>query len=1671
MESSIDPAALSHYQILGINLAATPEDIRKAYREKARQYHPDKNPEAIAEEWMKQLNKAYSVLSDNIQRADYNECKEDDEGWTGDPVAALPQGKRLSEDFMKEFLIWTRTRRVDGLGLFPEALTKNLKDFLQGPYKELVNTSRRVSSEPNPRPKKITKGSSHEELSHAIRETMDDPSLNATAGPVLEVLIGIVDHSRTSGSTQVLNEGTRVPIIDLSSVAKDKLRLLLHLFTATDTHGNIDRLSHEELVLRISEFVPHTHVQQPPDSQATPHKCNNCKQQFRALIRPKHPCFACGNHFCNSCLPHHRKVPHFGQMKPQRVCQSCCNYLDRKDMEDWVETGLQTLKAGKLEQLRAALGCFTMAVCSYDQSNKPIIALAKELLNQGLPEMAMPLVVTLAQSREPKEALQAYLFQASALKSWAYQPNTKWDDQWQLMLAAKEAYNLACEVASSMDSSTEVPDLATQKSELDSLLHALVEQKEHDHKCQVRKTMLLLDLAWQNRDWEQLLAFVSANDDQQFILKLVTDSEDCTIEALECFLKAKEGFLERMIPEDRFPLIFLRSIVKLSKGQFSDGLADIEIVAWSGHHTRWLSKATVDIVLALLDKHPESVLPLQAVNAMCEKLASGLPVSGGSVLLPTAEELNPPSAIQWPELIVPGHNIKALRKYEQAVIKQVQENKMTEREAALAYIDFCVACDHPAEVAMSFLIASFWFLKELRSKATKATSAQSEIYSLKKAVLWCVERAYAVSHLTLHPGMQLYVSRLALGAALAATQLAGRLATPEDSKLVVQLLHTIVYSCRFCPFWHAPAITVSEALLLNILSGRVHSEFILGLQHFEPDRFPMHVSELRYQLYENDLRHLCPLQDSPGAHARAMEEMLREKGWSWEDVVNLMTSPLTPRTSEGWLVQQPSLGTLLEYAELKGFVLNLDADAPSIELLVVPSDGRRGKPGLLSRADVDTVLQLNTDDLFPIYFSLDAPSTDQHFHPFQQFRYADELAGTDLLHTLFHTDYLMKSFSVGSDVSAKPPFNQRPCSESLTAGLPPKLQRALRPVKERGYSHNRMHRFWIQADELVYDVKQSGSRVEFLLGKPKMIVRSHPLFPGLEGKLQDTPEDDDPDSPAAQFANDLTANYDEIGKHFPMFARLEELCKLQFLGLILESILKDMQEKAAGRGIEVTDRMLHEIQQDSRQHQQTQVANMLRDLRRQVGVWPAADDWETRRNAVLEIQRNLPQYASYDEIEPHVQQALRQKDQNTLTQVVDAIMESCPNRLTRSTLQMYVTQWLSQNPSSAERDLMNFICSALPLPTRESIRQILLEHHRQRHNAFRREVERLQVAAKRQAHTRPVKSPPCKWVPAALHKQESDDGTSFSLCYGGVLIAPKIRQGTVPPSRSTTRSVKIQVQNTNRSAPSSSNRSRFSAPTSLSSAAAATLSASSGGHQWDHVFARNPEGRIIDPKKSRDIWSRIKDEAETDWRRNLNMVYVTTSSQQRKAKGCTMNNANFNAILIASKTSVRAAGRSSKRGGKRGGNGGSNGGGSGKRGGNGGSNGGGSGSDDGGDGKPDKYDVIAKQDRVWQKIRQELAYTKWRHPRYGLFYEVKHEGEYKWLAHDHDRHGGSLVKMFELKGDPKNKGKKRLVFIKSCDYDEEKNELILMWDKAESNKGKTIPIHEMTNRRELKKKD
>ena len=65
-------AGKDYYEVLGVDRGADAKTIKRAFLKRARKLHPDVSNDPDAEERFKEVNEAYSVLSDERKRANYD---------------------------------------------------------------------------------------------------------------------------------------------------------------------------------------------------------------------------------------------------------------------------------------------------------------------------------------------------------------------------------------------------------------------------------------------------------------------------------------------------------------------------------------------------------------------------------------------------------------------------------------------------------------------------------------------------------------------------------------------------------------------------------------------------------------------------------------------------------------------------------------------------------------------------------------------------------------------------------------------------------------------------------------------------------------------------------------------------------------------------------------------------------------------------------------------------------------------------------------------------------------------------------------------------------------------------------------------------------------------------------------------------------------------------------------------------------------------------------------------------------------------------------------------------------------------------------------------------------------------------------------------------------------
>ncbi|HVV86122.1 MAG TPA: DnaJ C-terminal domain-containing protein [Kofleriaceae bacterium] len=88
-----------YYDVLGVDKGADEAEIKRAYRELARKYHPDLNPDGA--ETFKQINEAYAVLSDPRERSRYDRWGHEGEAGVGGFASVVDAAQEVINDVLR----------------------------------------------------------------------------------------------------------------------------------------------------------------------------------------------------------------------------------------------------------------------------------------------------------------------------------------------------------------------------------------------------------------------------------------------------------------------------------------------------------------------------------------------------------------------------------------------------------------------------------------------------------------------------------------------------------------------------------------------------------------------------------------------------------------------------------------------------------------------------------------------------------------------------------------------------------------------------------------------------------------------------------------------------------------------------------------------------------------------------------------------------------------------------------------------------------------------------------------------------------------------------------------------------------------------------------------------------------------------------------------------------------------------------------------------------------------------------------------------------------------------------------------------------------------------------------------------------------------------------------
>ena len=322
----IDPDKEEHinyYDLLEVPVTSTGEEIRSAFLQKARQYHPDKNYDRNTEELMKLFNKAYQVLRDPVERERYDESMDCDEtSISRKPLAALGHGCIASLEVRQlyESSLRSNPKYLSVIKNFSTTLNAKITEFYRQKFKDFI---------PNHDLETCTQSTSihkHSILTE-ILSNMDEVhdimvSHEHVTFRLEDVLFDIVKYAQTVKNPNmagVIPVGAEVPIIDFSHIGIEKLRYLLNLF---DNTLPPEKLFQANALATLDPFVPKVHV-------SPIHPTLKKKFSFKPV------CCLCKVNKSQYQL----RLPRVGLMSPQNVCQQCKSQTLNQDMNEWINLG------------------------------------------------------------------------------------------------------------------------------------------------------------------------------------------------------------------------------------------------------------------------------------------------------------------------------------------------------------------------------------------------------------------------------------------------------------------------------------------------------------------------------------------------------------------------------------------------------------------------------------------------------------------------------------------------------------------------------------------------------------------------------------------------------------------------------------------------------------------------------------------------------------------------------------------------------------------------------------------------------------------------------------------------------------------------------------------------------------------------------------------------------------------------------------------------------------------------------------------------------------------------------------------------------------------------------------------------------------------------------------
>ncbi|WP_341810583.1 J domain-containing protein [Wolbachia endosymbiont (group A) of Campoletis raptor] len=340
-------------------------------------------------------------------------------------------------------------------------------------------------------------------------------------------------------------------------------------------------------------------------------------------------------------------------------------------------------------------------------------------------------------------------------------------------------------------------------------------------------------------------------------------------------------------------------------------------------------------------------------------------------------------------------------------------------------------------------------------------------------------------------------------------------------KTLEALQHRALWIADLFPFFQAPQsnadFIAQEDKTLVLMRQLLHALIDKIDGQKDPAEIDHSYVRVFYQAYEACLKNWYQKSHDSEREKkfrqRLMQELLVSKEWSTDDLDYNLNAPwpLTDLDEQGWTCPKSSILSSAKkanaptYKTIHGAEFNYKTGEIDF-ILDYCEDSESDYNRLLTLFDLSELFQRR---LTSAIFSLDPVDSDMPYHPFNQMRFAPStLFHSQLLHTMFITDYLLKFLTVGQEVQRRDPYELRSL-DRITSRLPDHLKKVIYDFHASNHEES-LHRFWIESEEveLAIDDSKDGN-VLFALGNIRMVVKHHKMKRDAEGNLVDKEGEDE----------------------------------------------------------------------------------------------------------------------------------------------------------------------------------------------------------------------------------------------------------------------------------------------------------------------------------------------------------------------------------------------------------------------------------------------------------------------------------------------------------------------------------------------------------------------------------